>query len=105
MEGQTTKKPWYKRWWAITLFIFFIFGLIGSLLEKDNSLNSANKEEKHLEDYSVSQLKDKCVDLCIGGDETPYIKTECKNSCNQIYYYGGKVALINEINNSKNASN
>ena len=30
MEKQ--KKPWYKRWWAITLFSIFVFGIIGELL-------------------------------------------------------------------------
>jgi len=99
------KKEWYKRWWAIILFIVLIGGLIGSFFEEEKSLNSStNQETRALENYSVNQLKDLCVDLCVGGDDIPYIKTECKSSCSQLYYYGGKEALIKEINTSTNIS-
>ena len=27
------KKPWYSRWWAITIFIFIVLGFIGNLGE------------------------------------------------------------------------
>lgn len=30
------KKPWYKRWWAITLFIFIGLGILGNLLDSES---------------------------------------------------------------------
>ena len=27
------KKPWYKRWWAIAIFIFFGIGILGNLID------------------------------------------------------------------------
>lgn len=30
------KKPWYKRWWAIVLFIFIGIGMIGAIFEESS---------------------------------------------------------------------
>ncbi|MEK6741933.1 MAG: hypothetical protein AABX68_01980 [Nanoarchaeota archaeon] len=99
MASENPKKPWYKKWWAITLFILIILGFVGSFFE-DNNANSINQQGKTLNEYSVNELKDECVSLCLGGDNTPYMKVECENYCNQLYYYGGKDSLIKEINDS-----
>src|SRR3989338_9645935 len=37
------KKPWYKRWWAIILFIFLGLYFIGSLSEED-TIEPVNSE-------------------------------------------------------------
>ncbi|WP_162419019.1 hypothetical protein [Cyclobacterium roseum] len=34
-------KPWYKKWWAITLFVFLILIIIGSLSDSDDSRNES----------------------------------------------------------------
>lgn len=39
------QKEWYKRWWAITLFIFIGLIIIGSLLPDSNN-NSQNQQTK-----------------------------------------------------------
>lgn len=39
MTEQTTSKPWYKKWWAIILFIFSGLIAIGLLVDNDNSTN------------------------------------------------------------------
>lgn len=86
MNIQTIKapKPWYKKWWAITLFIFIGLGIIGSLGEDKTSSTKEVKnqpvQEKKVEvinitaerlrkDYKAnqvsadSQYEDKLVEL------------------------------------------
>jgi hypothetical protein len=42
MTEQKTSKPWYKKWWAITLFVFLGLIVIGSLAGNDNSTKQQN---------------------------------------------------------------
>lgn len=54
MIEQTTSKPWYKKWWAITLFVFFGLVVIGSLADNDYSTSQQNtptpqKQEEQVE--------------------------------------------------------
>ncbi len=42
MSEQTTPKPWYKKWWAITLFIILALIVIGLLADNDNSTQQKN---------------------------------------------------------------
>jgi len=42
MTTNKTSKPWYKKWWAITLFVFFVLIVIGTLADNDNSTNQQN---------------------------------------------------------------
>ncbi len=42
MAIEKTLKSWYKKWWAITLFIFFGLIVISSLVDNDNSINQQN---------------------------------------------------------------
>lgn len=37
MAEQKAKKEWYKRWWAITIFVLIGLSIIGSLVPDDNS--------------------------------------------------------------------
>jgi len=39
MTMEKTQKPWYKKWWAITLFIFFGLIVISSLADNNDSTN------------------------------------------------------------------
>jgi len=39
------KKPWYKKWWAITLFVFFGLGVIANLGEQPTSTPSSTQTE------------------------------------------------------------
>lgn len=36
----TNNKPWYKRWWAILLFIFLGIGMINAIITEESSPNS-----------------------------------------------------------------
>ncbi len=42
MTTEKTSKPWYKKWWAIALFVFFGLVVIGSLANNDNSTSQQN---------------------------------------------------------------
>ena len=39
------KKPWYKTWWAIVIFIFLGLGLIGGFLPNDSETSNSIKSE------------------------------------------------------------
>jgi len=42
MANVKQKKSWYKRWWAITLFIFIGLVIVGNLFGEDNSSNTSS---------------------------------------------------------------
>ncbi len=46
MAEEKTKKPQYKRWWAITLFVIIGLGILGNLLGTDNDSTTANNLQK-----------------------------------------------------------
>lgn len=58
-ERPGEKKPWYKRWWAITLGIFLVIGFIGSLFSDDDEEaeadEAAESEEAQEEDEEVEE--------------------------------------------------
>jgi hypothetical protein len=62
MAEQTTSKPWYKKWWAITLFIFFGLIAIGSLIDNDNSTNQKN-------DQTISTTENETKNRCENAPE------------------------------------
>lgn len=53
------EKPWYKKWWAITLFIFLGIGLIGALGDSSNDLetNIENTEANQVETVAVFDME------------------------------------------------
>lgn len=62
------KKPFYKKWWFITIVAFFVIGMIGSALESDESKQKRKNEELALEQkkedekakkIEVAAMKDK----------------------------------------------
>ena len=47
MDKTKTKKVWYKRWWAITLFIIVGIGILGNLFgENETSSSSGSNIQK-----------------------------------------------------------
>ncbi|AEL26868.1 hypothetical protein [Cyclobacterium marinum] len=52
-------KPWYKKWWAITLFIFLTLIIIGSLSDSEDSSNSKNG----LTPSTENETKNRCEDV------------------------------------------
>lgn len=64
--AEKEKKSWYKRWWAIVLYIIIGFILIGNLLGRDNSSTTQNLEEPSGEQITANQPEIKTYSL---GDE------------------------------------
>ena len=65
----TNEKPWYKKWWAITLFIFFGIIIIASLGDNSNDSNSVQtqqtapaQQEKIAAVFDVEALYGKNID-------------------------------------------
>jgi len=57
MVDQKAKKSWYKRWWAIILYIIIILAIIGSLSGKDNTPNSDKSQvTNQINDYTCPEL-------------------------------------------------
>ena len=50
MTTEKTPKPWYRKWWAITLFVFFGLIIIGSLANNDNSTSQQGTTPQQQED-------------------------------------------------------
>ncbi|MEK6983729.1 MAG: hypothetical protein AABX33_04090 [Nanoarchaeota archaeon] len=67
MDKPKTKKVWYKRWWAITLFIIFGIGILGNLFgESDNSSPSSNSNIQKTEpvlEMTAEQIFDEFREL------------------------------------------
>ena len=87
-EQTTSSRPWYKKWWAITLFIFFGLIIISSLVDNDNSTNQTNtpapqkqEEQSNIESPQYSVL-----------DKTEHISTRMSDT--EASYFGG--VLIEE---------
>lgn len=45
-DKKTSKKPWYKRWWAIALFIFVGLGAVGSVTPDEQKSSSQQNQQK-----------------------------------------------------------
>lgn len=63
MVESKPKKSWYKRWWAITLFIFLGLIILGSLFGGNNSTSTSNSQESAI---NTNQQEAKTYSL---GDE------------------------------------
>lgn len=44
-QKSDTKKPWYKTWWAIAIFAFFILAAIASFGEEPNNPEMSSNEQ------------------------------------------------------------
>ncbi|MFH1289807.1 MAG: hypothetical protein ABIH92_00185 [Nanoarchaeota archaeon] len=55
MADSKTKKVWYKRWWAITLFIFFGLIILGSLFGDDSSTSNNSISQQDNTQNNIAQ--------------------------------------------------
>jgi len=66
MEKEKFKKSWYKRWWAITLYVFFGFfiGLIilGGILSRNDTSSSSSNSNIQKPDYTLEMTTDQIFD-------------------------------------------
>jgi len=74
MTLEKTQKPWYKKWWAITLFVLII---IGALVDDDNSTNQPEKQP---------EVKSETIIQKPESEEKVQINKEIKNLDYQIIY-------------------
>ena len=68
MDKTKTKKVWYKRWWAITLFIFIGIGILGNLFgETDTSSSTSSSSNiqapEPVLEMTTEQIFDEFSDL------------------------------------------
>ena len=112
------KKNWFREHWIISIILGILFvSFMGGLFVEDENLTGeiTNKESRidseqieiqkdskinveDLNSMSISKKKNLCIELCAGEDiSIPYIKSECKSYCKELYYYGGEEALNEEI--------
>jgi hypothetical protein len=85
MSEQTTSKPWYKKWWVITLFIFLGLIIIGSLADNDSSTNQINPSaQKNQEDQA--KAKNEPITQESENKESVQINEEVKKLDYQIVY-------------------
>jgi len=90
------KKKWYKRWWAITIWIFLgttiLIAIFGDSIEEANEKQRLLTEQAQIEDANKPISKSKALRLCNEkakecSDNIPAIETELKLACLQIYQY------------------
>ena len=68
MSEEKTKKAWYKRWWAIILFIFVGIWIMGNIVgDKDKS--TPTKEEVKISEKPQSEVAIKEAKVYSIGDE------------------------------------
>lgn len=58
------------RYWILILSCLLLFGLIMVLPSADDTTD-----------------KNDCLDLCLGEDTSPYMRSECKKFCQELNYY------------------
>ena len=56
MAKKKLEKPWYKRWWAIVLFVFVGLIILGSLFGSDNATSNNNYSNNQ-----ESEIQNNCV--------------------------------------------
>lgn len=78
------KKPWYKKWWAILLFVLIGFAIIGNLVDNDSPTSTTSSSSK---DFCGSLIPDR-IDL-----GTFYVENDGQYWSNRDSY--GKL-LVNE---------
>lgn len=89
MKNDTTqKKPWYKRWWIITIGIIILFYIIGSLSSDGSKSNSeppseaqnkeaaqnANESKKNLNTGETGVLSVDGKDILVGIEKEDFDK-------------------------------
>jgi len=82
---EKTQKPWYKKWWTITLFIFFGLIVIGSLADNDNSTNQSNTATPQKQEEQA-EVKNEPITQESENKESVQINEEVKNLDYQIVY-------------------
>ena len=60
----TSDKPWYKRWWAITLFIIFGLSILGSLIGGNDS--SSNYQPPVIQEEPVVAKQQEVKTFSVG---------------------------------------
>lgn len=85
MTVEKNSKPWYKKWWAITLFIFFGLIIIGSLANNDNSTNPPNTPTPQQEEKQA-EVKNEPITQESENKESVQINEEIKKLDYQIVY-------------------
>jgi len=78
------KKSWYKRWWAIVLFIFIGLLILGGLVE-DNDSTSTQAEDNN---KNPTQTSDSSLNLIKETKNTKIYSIDCDsfNSNPELYY-------------------
>ena len=87
MAKDKIKKSWYKRWWAILLFIIIGFAIIGNLFGNDSSNSSNPLGSSSTENFCKSLIPDR---INLG---TFYVENDGQYWANRDSY--GKL-LVNE---------
>lgn len=82
---EKTQKPWYKKWWAITLFVFFGLIVIGSLADNDNSTNQPNTPTPQKQEEQA-EVKNEPITQESENKESVQINEEAKKLDYQIVY-------------------
>lgn len=76
MTMELTQKPWYKKWWAITLFIFFGLIMINLLAGNDNSINHSDTStlQKQATQGGVKEEPDSTINQVIDESKSEQIQ-------------------------------
>jgi hypothetical protein len=78
MADAKQKKPWYKRWWAITLFIIMGLAIIGNLFGGNNSSSTSSNSGGILSSGNSGNCPKELVPARIKLDCTEY--EQCKDN-------------------------
>lgn len=62
MEKEKVKKAWYKRWWAITLFILVGLGILGNLIDGNDTSSSSSNSNIQRPDYVLEMTTEQIFD-------------------------------------------
>ncbi len=100
MSEQATSKPWYKKWWAITLFVFFGLIVIGSLADNDDSSNQQNssdtqKQEEQTEVKNEPITEEQEVSYQYEFIESKTETTGSNTNRMDLYAFSGEIDLMN----------
>jgi hypothetical protein len=61
-----TKKSWYKRWWAITLFIFIGLIILGGLFGNDSSNTGTQTTTTQTDNSNTNQVQEQVKTYSLG---------------------------------------
>ena len=94
------KMPWYKRWWAITLFIIIGLAIIGNLLggNKSSMPSSSSDTKTFSSDFCHSIIPEKIKLLCHTTDnEVNTGRMTCIISPNETYKWNDGTPITGTI--------